>query len=172
MFQAIRPEIPLQPTPPRGPGRAARRPASAWRLLPALVAPLLLASPALAQETTPVGVWLDSSERIQVEIAPCGDRLCGTLIWFRWPHDVVGAPLVDRKNTDPALRTRPLLGLTILEGLRKADERTWTEGRIYNPNDGVNYRARMSMRADGALKVRAYVLLPLLGKTYIWTRVR
>lgn len=137
-----------------------------------LAVALVLATPACAQETTPVGVWLDSSERIQVEIAPCGDRLCGTLIWFRWPHDVEGAPLVDLKNTDPALRGRPLLGLTILEGLRQVDARTWADGRIYNPNDGVNYQARMSIRADGALRVRAYVLLPLLGKTYIWTRVR
>jgi uncharacterized protein (DUF2147 family) len=143
----------------------------AGRIAPALVAALVLATPARAQET-PVGVWLDSSERIQVEIAPCGDRLCGTLIWFRWPHDVVGAPLVDLKNADPALRGRPLLGLTILEGLRQVDERTWADGRIYNPNDGVNYQARMTIRADGALKVRAYVLLPLLGKTYVWTRVR
>lgn len=140
-------------------------------LAPGLVASLVLATPALAHDTTPVGVWLDSSERIQVEIAPCGDRLCGTLIWFRWPHDVVGAPLVDTKNTDPALRSRPLLGLTILEGLRRTGELTWADGRIYNPDDGVNYRARMSIREDGALSVRAYVLLPLLGKTYVWTRV-
>ena len=78
---------------------------------------------------------------------------------------------MDRKNTDPALRTRPLLGLTILEGLRKTDDRTRSDGRIYNPNDGVNYRARMTIRADGSLRVRAYVLAPLLGKTHIWTRV-
>jgi uncharacterized protein (DUF2147 family) len=136
-----------------------------------LLAPLAATS-AGAQSPTPVGVWLHVNQRIQVEIAPCGDRLCGKMIWFRWPNDAQGLPLVDLKNADPKLRARPLLGLTILYGLRRTGERTWEEGRIYNPDDGTDYRATMSIQEDGALRVRAYVLVPLLGKTFIWTRVR
>jgi uncharacterized protein (DUF2147 family) len=133
---------------------------------------LLAATSVSAQSPTPVGVWLDANERIQVEIAPCGERLCGKIVWFRWPNDTRGLPLVDLKNPDPVLRTRPLLGLTILHGLRRAGERTWDDGIIYNPEDGVNYHALMSMQDDGTLRVRAYVLFPLFGKTLIWTRVR
>jgi len=148
----------------------------AWVLLPALLAatPVNAQSPTSvdAVGSTPVGVWQDVSNRIQVEIVPCGDRLCGTLVWFRWPNDAEGLPLVDLMNKDPALRGRPLLGLTILQGLRRTSERTWEDGKIYNPQDGVNYQARMSIRKDGALRLRAYVLLPILGKTHIWTRIR
>lgn len=129
-------------------------------------------TPAEALDPTPVGVWQDASNRIQVEIAPCGDRLCGTLVWFRWPNDAQGLPLVDLRNKDPALRGRALLGLTILRDLRRTGERTWEGGEIYNPEDGMNYRARMTIRKDGALNLRAYALLPLLGKTHIWTRIR
>jgi uncharacterized protein (DUF2147 family) len=132
---------------------------------------LSFASAASGQSETPIGVWQESSQRFQVEVAPCGDRLCGKLVWFRWPRDAAGLPLVDLKNPDPALRNRPLLGLTILQGLRRTGARTWGDGRIYNPNDGVNYRVRMSMVDDGSVRMRAYVLLPILGKTYIWTRV-
>jgi uncharacterized protein (DUF2147 family) len=64
------------------------------------------------------------------------------------------------------------LGLTILYGLRRTGERTWEEGRIYNPDDGTDYRATMSIQDDGTLRVRAYLLVPPLGKTFIWTRVR
>jgi uncharacterized protein (DUF2147 family) len=131
---------------------------------------LSVATPAAGDDPTPIGVWQESSERIQVEVAPCGDRLCGKLVWFRWPRDAAGLPLVDLKNPDPNLRTRPLLGLTILQGLRRTGERTWADGRIYNPNDGVNYKASMSMADDGSVRMRAYVLLPILGKTYVWTR--
>jgi uncharacterized protein (DUF2147 family) len=139
----------------------------------ALLFALLGASSAAAQGQTPVGVWLHANKRIRVEIAPCGDRLCGKIVWFRWPNDAQGLPLVDLRNENPALRTRPLLGLTILKGLRLADdERTWTGGEIYNPDDGVNYKATMSIQNDGSLRVRAYVLIPTLGKTQIWTRVR
>ena len=137
-----------------------------------LFAVLLTATPAGAQSPTPVGVWLDASKRVEVEIAPCGELLCGTLVWFRWPNDAQDLPLVDLKNADPALRTRPLLGLTILYGLRRTGERTWEDGKIYNPDSGRNYNATMSIRDDGSLRVRAYVLLPLFGRTQIWTRVR
>jgi uncharacterized protein (DUF2147 family) len=139
----------------------------------ALLLALLLPGAAAAQALTPVGVWEDASNRIQVEIAPCEDRLCGRLVWFRWPDDDDGVPVVDLKNRDPALRMRPLLGLTILRNLRHTGDNTWEGGEIYNPEDGVDYRSRMSLRDDGSLRVRAYLLLlPLLGETKIWTRIR
>lgn len=137
-----------------------------------LLAALLAATSARAQSHTPVGVWLHANERIRVEIAPCGDRLCGKLVWFRWPNDARGLPLVDLKNSDPALRPRALLGLPVLHGFRRTGERTREGGKIYNPDDGVEYQALMSIQDDGTLRVRAYVLLPLFGKTLIWTRVR
>jgi uncharacterized protein (DUF2147 family) len=137
-----------------------------------LLGALLAAAFASAQSPTPVGVWLHANQRIQVQIAPCGDRLCGRMVWFRWPNDAGGLPLVDLKNRDPALRTRPLLGLTVVRGFRRTGERTWADGRIYNPDDGVDYRALITMPNDGTLRVRAYVLVPLLGKTFVWTRVR
>jgi uncharacterized protein (DUF2147 family) len=133
---------------------------------------LLAAVPAGAQGPTPTGVWLHANQRVQVEIVPCGDKLCGKMIWFRWPNDAAGLPLVDLKNVNPALRMRPLLGLTILHGLYRTGERTWEGGKIYNPDDGVDYDSVMTIHPDGTLRVRAYVLVPLLGKTLIWTRVR
>ena len=139
----------------------------AYLLLPVLLA----ATPAGAQSPTPVGVWLHANKRIEVEIVPCGELLCGKLVWFRWPNDAQGLPLVDLKNTDPALRTRPLLGLSILYGLRRTGARIWEGGKIYNPDDGVDYNALMSIQDDGSLRVRAYVLHPIFGKTLIWSRV-
>ena len=144
-----------------------------------LIAGLLVATavhasiqtPGGEQSSTPVGVWLDASERVEVEIAPCGAQLCGKIVWFRWPNDAQDLPLVDLKNADPALRARPLMGLTILYGLRRTGERTWEDGRIYDPEDGKDYQARMSLQEDGTLRVRGYVLFPIFGKTHVWTRV-
>jgi uncharacterized protein (DUF2147 family) len=133
---------------------------------------LLAAAPVGASNPTPVGVWLHANGRIEVEIAPCGDRLCGKLVWFKWPNDAQGRPLVDLKNPAPKLRKRPLLGLTILTGLRSAGDGTWEDGTIYNPDDGITYEALMSFAGDGNLRVRAYVMFPFLGETQIWTRVR
>lgn len=121
---------------------------------------------------TPTGIWQDDSGRVRVQIQACGERLCGTVVWFKWPDGDDGRPLVDLQNTDPALRNRPLLGLTILRNLRRTAENKWEGGAIYNPEDGVDYRARMSIEDDMTLRVRAYALLPLFGKTKIWTRIQ
>jgi len=142
-----------------------------FRFACALFLMLLAALPASAQSPTPVGVWEDASERILVKIVPCGDFLCGKLVWFKWPNDAQGLPVIDLKNKDPALRGRPLLGLTILRDLRCTGENTWEDGKIYDPNDGEDYRARMSIQDDETLRVRVYVLFPIFGETHIWTRI-
>ena len=142
------------------------------RLVFAALALMICASSARAQEATAVGVWQDDSDRTQVEIYPCGDRLCGRIVWFKWPNDAQGLPLVDLKNPDKALRSRPLLGLVVLRGLRPRKDHLWTDGKIYNPLDGFDYQASVVLQADGKLRLRTYILLPLLGKNRIWTRVR
>lgn len=138
----------------------------------ALLLSLLAETAAGAERQTPSGVWMHANERIQVQIFSCGARLCGNIVWFRWPNDADGQPLVDIKNKNPALRSRPLLGLTVLRGLRRTTKNTWTGGRIYNPDDGRNYNVQMSIQDDTTLKVRAYSVVPAAGKTLIWTRSR
>ena len=123
------------------------------------------------QTANPVGVWLHANKRIQLEIEPCGRLLCGKLVWFKWPNDTGGQPLVDLKNPDPSLRKRPLLGMRVLSGLVPAGNGQWEDGKIYNPDDGKSYHARLSLPGDGTLQTRAYVILPVLGKTLTWTRV-
>ncbi len=125
-----------------------------------------------AQSATPIGVWMHANKRFQIEIAPCADRLCAKVVWLLKPNNAEGLPRTDVNNPDPALRARPVLGLEVLNGLRQTGADKWEDGNIYNPDDGSNYRAALSLDKDGNLKVRAYVLVSLLGKDLIWTRVK
>ena len=125
-----------------------------------------------AESEMPVGVWLDASKRIQVQIFPCEERLCGNIVWFRWPNDAQGLPLRDLKNRDPARRSRPLLGLTVLWNLSRVSESAWAGGHLYNPNDGKYYRVQLSNLDKDSLSVRIYVLFPAFGQTQVWTRIR
>lgn len=139
-----------------------------------LIAALVLAfAPicAAAQGPGPTGVWLYPNQRFAVAIVACGDKLCGKIAWLKSPEDAQGQPRFDSANPDPALRTRPILGLTVLEGLRRVDDHTWENGTIYNPDDGSHYSATLSVADDGTLRVHAYVLVALLGKTIVLTRV-
>jgi uncharacterized protein (DUF2147 family) len=96
--------------------------------------------------------------------------LCGRIYWQKKPFSAAGQPKQDRHNPDAALRDRPLCGLRILTGFRRAKEGTWNAGRIYNPNDGRTYSSTLQLAADGSLRIRGFVGLSLFGKTVEWVR--
>lgn len=128
-----------------------------------------------AQEPTLEGVWLHDNKRIQVKIAPCDDRreepLCGKIVWLKNPDDKEGEKRLDTKNPDQVRREQPIIGTTVIRGLVRSGPRLWTNGTIYNPDDGETYSARITMVDPGTLHVRVFVMLPLLGKTKVWARV-
>jgi uncharacterized protein (DUF2147 family) len=139
-----------------------------------LIAALMLAfAPvcASAQESGPTGVWLYPNQRFAVAIVPCGEELCGKVAWLKSPEDAQGQPRIDISNPDAALRTRPILGLTVLQGLRQVDDHNWENGTIYNPDDGVQYSATLAVANDGTLHIHVYQLVAFLGKTIVLTRM-
>jgi len=75
---------------------------------------LLVADPAPATAANPIGRWYAEGGAAQVEIRPCGDRLCGQVVWLRSPYDENGCELRDRENPDASRRDLPLIGLEIL----------------------------------------------------------
>jgi uncharacterized protein (DUF2147 family) len=143
-----------------------------FRLLSVFLGLALASGPAMAQSQTPLGVWLHDNQRIQIEISPCEDVLCAKIVWLKFPNDARGMPRVDSRNPQAGLRERPLFNLTVLVGLRRTGDNSWEDGTIYNPDDGGEYRAGMSIGSDGNLLVRAYLFIPLFGRTFVWTRVR
>ena len=79
------------------------------------------------------------------------------------PEKVGGAR--DDKNPDKAQRSRKLLGVAILTGL-KADGNQWS-GRGYSPKDGRNFNARVRIE-NGNLNLRGCV--SIICRTVVWTR--
>ena len=128
-----------------------------------------------AEELTPEGVWLHDNERIRVKVAPCDQQrdepLCGKIVWLKNPHNAEGERRLDIENPDQARRDDPVVGTTVLRGLVRSGPRLWTDGTIYNPDDGESYNARVEVVDPNTLHVRVYVMLPLFGETKVWTRV-
>jgi uncharacterized protein (DUF2147 family) len=121
--------------------------------------------------TDPVfGFWLIESQRSIIEILPCGDSACGKIVWMLEPLDEDGQPKTDHLNDDDDLRGRPLCGIEMINKFHSDDPGTWSDGSIYSPNEGKTYSASMTVRDDDTLKLHGYVLLPLFGKSQIWTR--
>ena len=123
----------------------------------ALAAALLCASfSGSALAASPEGVWSMTNGKVTVSVDECGGNLCATIVGLKEPISKIdGKPKVDRENPDPAKRKRPLIGLSILIGMKPAGDNLW-KGAIYNPDDGRTYSATVSQSGD-QMKVKGCV---------------
>lgn len=111
-----------------------------------------------ATPQVPTGRWLTQDGDAVIEIAPCGDALCGRIVAMR----------LDQPGDPPPVdwRGNPQCGLTILNDAR-AEHDGWF-GRITDPTNGSVWQVRLTVGSDGRLRLRGYVGIPLLGQTQIW----
>ena len=121
-----------------------------------------------------LGRWTTASGNLEVDIAPCGQALCGTVTRVR------GHRSMQREGDMQAADARPVLGMRILSGLQVAegDDPTAPDARwfgdIFNRENGRTYRCRIHLDAADphALVVRPHVFTPLFGQTQRWPRTR
>lgn len=118
----------------------------------------------------PPGVWLMDDE-VAVQIYDCDGSLCGRILWLLTPRDSQDRLHLDKNNPDPALRERPLCGLTILWGLSATGPDRWGGGWFYNPDDGNTYRVSAQLKSPDVIIARIYVAIPFFGRTKTLTRV-
>ena len=137
----------------------------------ALLSGLALVAPAFADEAAAPtrnaveGVWVTGDGEGWVEIARQGDSLVGTIL-----GGPKGDDRLDEHNPDPALRSRRLTGLRILEGFAPDGPGKWVDGTIYDPNNGKTYGCTLELEGEDTLKVRGYLGVSLFGRTEKWTR--
>ncbi len=131
---------------------------------------MILATPNTALADELQGVWLTEDEEAVLIIADCGGRLCGRIDWLESAKDRSGALRLDEQNPDPAKRMERVCGLVVITELVRTDSETW-DASVYNPQDGKTYSGRITVLSDNALRVRAYVGLPIFGKSETWKRV-
>ena len=124
---------------------------------------------AFAQEV--IGKWKLSDGTAIVEVYQEGDVYNGKIVWLEEPTQADGSPMVDKNNPDEKLRSRQLIGLNMLSGL-KATGSEYSGGVIYDPGNGKTYYCSMEVKGD-VLKVRGSLdKRGLLGRTMDWFRVK
>lgn len=153
----------------RAPATPARRPG--WRHA-ALAAALASTGAAALAQATPVGLWHSVDDRTgevkgEIRIVEQGGALSGRL--QRSLKKDTAADAVCEACTDDR-KGRPIAGLEIVRGGRKvAQQDVWEDGRILDPENGKEYRARFPPLDGGRrLEVRGY--LGPFWRTQTWTR--
>jgi uncharacterized protein (DUF2147 family) len=125
---------------------------------PALCAALLLAAASASAQPSAalLGDWWTPGFAARVRIEPCGDAVCGRIVWV-WddsPQDIV-----DKS---------PLIGRRVIDGMRASVAGRWDGGRMYNPEDGRDYKGHLHLQSSTRLSVEGCVLF--ICKQQIWRR--
>lgn len=122
-----------------------------------------------ANNGSAVGLWLTEKGDARIHVTQCGRSLCGKIVWLREPVDLAtGKPQTDDKNPNPALASRPMIGVQLFIGMNPSGPGAWT-GRIYNGDDGKVYDSKVSLMGPSTLRVEGCVGALCGGET--WTKV-
>ena len=135
------------------------------------VALLFFAGCGGALAADPSGTWLTQTGGSRIRLADCGGALCGTIIWLKEPNDPdTGKPKTDKNNSDAAKRSRPLLGVQIVLGMKPAGAGRWTR-QVYNAEDGKTYSGNLTYSGGNSLQLQGCALGGLVCKGQTWTKV-
>ena len=138
------------------------------------IAMLFAFAASAADSTSPAGLWKTIDDKTKmprslVRIVEVNGVYEGRIeqLLNRQPDD-------DPQNLCRACpgerKDKPLIGMTILTGLKK-DGDAYTGGEILDPKNGKTYRCKMETIEGGKkLNVRGFIGISLIGRTQTWLR--
>lgn len=115
-----------------------------------------------------LGTWFNAEKSAKIEILKNDSQYLGKISWID-PRGRDPKTILDSKNSDKSLQKRPLMGLTILEGLTYKNG-VWEGGKIYDPESGKTYSCEVKLKSNEILEVKGFLGFSWVGKTVEWTK--
>jgi uncharacterized protein (DUF2147 family) len=113
-------------------------------------------APAAQAEADLLGDWWTPGFNARVRIERCGDAVCGRIVWL-WdetPHDIADK--------------QPLVGRLVIDRMQATQPGRWQGGRLYNPEDGRDYKGSLHLQSTSRLVIDGCVLF--ICRTQVWRR--
>ena len=102
--------------------------------------PAVAGAPVVTEDL--LGVWLTEDGTMAVEIAPCGENLCGTVVWLSDDADgsvAVGTEVLSDLSGDPD------------------DKGRWTGGKVYcAESDKTYYKTRLTFENADRIELKGF----------------
>ena len=124
--------------------------------------PMALILAMLVQADAPTsieGMWRSPGGNSIIEIASCGENLCGAVAWAS-----------ERAKKDASKTTDHLVGTQLLTNLEQDKKGRW-QGKLYIPDKNMRVTAKIARVNDQQLKVSGCAAGKALCKSTLWTRV-
>lgn len=142
----------------------------------ALGAALALSFSSFAQKSDAIlGIWWNEEKDGKVEIYKVGSEYRGRIVYVKDNVNSDGSsPKKDNLNPNEKLRSRVLMGTTILTGLKyDSGDNEWADGTIYDTKSGNTYSCFAKLNSDGTLYFKGYLMgMRFIGRSTTWTRVK
>jgi len=131
---------------------------------------ILLSGEMAKAQTDPIeGLWFNDVKSGKILITKGSDgKFNGKVVWLKEPLKN-GKPKLDEMNVDESLRSRPRLGLQVLNGFVKDGDDKYTGGTIYDPLNGKTYSCKITCKGK-TLDIRGFIGISLFGRTTVWSR--
>ena len=107
------------------------------------------------------GLWLTESREGVIAISPCGGNLCAHIVGVVLDHPDDKMPVDHRGVTQ--------CNLPLITDASQIQPNLW-KGHITDPRSGDHFGVEIRLDSHGALALRGFLGIPLLGRTQTWTR--
>lgn len=106
------------------------------------------------------GVWRNPQDSVHLELHPCGENICGEVVW---------ATDTARKA---ALRfsDRELVGQQLFRDFKQGEDRS-ARGKVFIPDLGLTFKGAARHLDSNTIKVKGCVVGNLICKSQVWTRL-
>jgi uncharacterized protein (DUF2147 family) len=137
----------------------------------AAMAIALASAGAWAQEASPVGLWKSIDDQTNkpkalIRITENNGEFRGKIEKLFRDASEDQNPKCDKCSD--ARKDQPLIGMTILSGMKK-DGTDYSGGQILDPANGKVYKSKMSLAEEGK-KLNVYIGTGILYHTQTWVR--
>lgn len=139
---------------------------------------LLCVTPAIAQNPLNdkadniVGIYSgkQGDDRFKAKIVKLTDgTFRGQVIWLENDKDAKGNKILDAKNPDKSLRSKPADQIVLFSGLKyNAKKRRWDDTKIYDPQRGIRANMTAEFAADGKLRIKGSLFG--ISESVLWTK--
>jgi len=119
--------------------------------------------PSMASAQAPAsvdGLWMNPHNSVAVRTGPCGDKLCGWIVWAN------AEAKADAKDSGIA----NLIGTELLENYLPKGPGSWA-GTVFVPDMGRHFYSVIKELSPNQLKVSGCILGGWVCKSQVWTRI-
>ena len=94
----------------------------------------------------------------------------GQVIWLEHDKDAKGNKILDKKNPDKKLRSKPADQIVLFSGLKyNAKKHRWDDTKIYDPQRGLRAHMTVEFTADGRLCITGSLMG--FSESVYWSKI-